>query len=97
MLGGLPAGLADTVQMRRDLSSWAGCVAGALTDAEYRAGLAAAGFTAIDLEITRRYTVADLPASATGWAEGLGEVTRADLIERFASTFVRATKPMPAS
>ena len=97
MHGGLPAGLADTAQMRRDLSSWAGCIAGALTDAEYRAGLAAAGFTAIDLEITRRYTVADLPASTTGWATGLGEVTTAELVERFASTFVRATKPVPAS
>jgi arsenite methyltransferase len=96
MHGGLPAGLADTAQMRRDLSSWAGCIAGALTDAEYRAGLAA-GFTAIDLEITRRYTVADLPASTAGWAAGLGEVARAKLVERFASTFVRATKPVPAS
>jgi ubiquinone/menaquinone biosynthesis C-methylase UbiE len=97
MHGGLPDGLADTAQMRQDLSSWAGCIAGALTDAEYRAGLAAAGFTAIDLEITRRYTVADIPASATGWAAGLDEVTRAELVERFASTFVRATKPAPAS
>ena len=97
MHGGLPVGVADTVQMRRDLSSWAGCIAGALTDAEYRAGLAAAGFTAIDLEITRRYTVADLPASTTGWAAGLGEVSTAELVERFASTFVRATKPILAS
>jgi arsenite methyltransferase len=59
--------------------------------------LAAAGFTASDLEITRRYTVADLPASTAGWATGLGEVARAELVERFASTFVRATKPVAAS
>ncbi len=91
--GGLPAGLMDTAQMRQDLSSWAGCIAGALTDAEYRAGLAAAGFTAIELEITRQYIVADIPASATGWTAGLDEVTRAELVGRFASTFVRATKP----
>src|SRR6266542_4193483 len=58
--GGLPAGLMDTAQMRQDLSSWAGCIAGALTDAEYRAGLAAVGFTTIDLEITRQYTIADI-------------------------------------
>jgi ubiquinone/menaquinone biosynthesis C-methylase UbiE len=94
--GGLPAGLMDTAQMRRDLSSWAGCIAGALTDAEYRAGLAAAGFSAIDLEITRRYTVADIPTSATGWAAGLNEASRAELVGRFASTFVRATKPAPS-
>ena len=95
--GGLPAGLMDTAQMRQDLSSWAGCIAGALTDAEYRAGLAAAGFTAIELEITRQYTLADIPASATGWANGLDEASRAELVGRFASTFVRATKPAPGS
>jgi ubiquinone/menaquinone biosynthesis C-methylase UbiE len=95
--GGLPVGLMDTAQMRRDLSSWAGCIAGALTDAEYREGLAAAGFTAIDLEITRQYTVADIPASVTGWAAGLDEAARAELVGRFASTFVRATKPAPGS
>jgi arsenite methyltransferase len=66
MHGGLPTGLVDTTQMRRDMSSWAGCIAGALTDAEYRAELAAAGFTAIDLEITRRYTVADIPPLELG-------------------------------
>src|SRR5262245_35755485 len=95
--GGLPAGLIQTAQMRQELSSWAGCIAGALTDAEYRAGLAAAGFTAIDLEITRQYTVGDIPASATGWAVGLDQASRAELIGRFASTFVRATKPAPRS
>jgi ubiquinone/menaquinone biosynthesis C-methylase UbiE len=93
--GSLPAGLMDTAQMRQDLSSWAGCIAGALRDAEYRALLAAAGFTAIELEITRQYSVADIPASATGWAAGLDEVTRAELVGRFTSTFVRATKPAP--
>jgi ubiquinone/menaquinone biosynthesis C-methylase UbiE len=95
--GGLPEGLMDTAQMRQDLSSWAGCIAGALTDAEYRALLAAAGFSAIDLEITRQYTVADIPASATGWAGGLDEASRVELVARFASTFVRATKPAPSS
>jgi arsenite methyltransferase len=95
--GGLPEGLMDTAQMRQDLSSWAGCIAGALTDMEYREGLAAAGFTAIELEMTRRYTVADVPASATGWAAGLDEAARAELVGRFASTFVRATRSAPAS
>jgi ubiquinone/menaquinone biosynthesis C-methylase UbiE len=93
--GGLPAGLTDTAHMRQDLSSWAGCIAGALTDDEYRAGLAEAGFSAIELEITRQYGVADIPASATGWAAGLDEASRAELVGRFASTFVRATKPAP--
>jgi hypothetical protein len=83
--------------MRRDMSSWAGCIAGALTDAEYRAGLSAAGFITIELEVTRQYTSADLAASTTGWAAGLDDATRAQLVERFASTFVRATKPLATS
>jgi ubiquinone/menaquinone biosynthesis C-methylase UbiE len=93
--GGLPVGLVDTTQMRRDLSSWAGCIAGALTDAEYRAGLAAAGFSDIDLVITHQFTLANVPPAQNGWASGLDDATRATLVERFASTFVRATKPAP--
>src|SRR5919205_112995 len=56
--GGLPTDLIDTAEFRRDISSWAGCIAGALTDEEYRVGLAVAGFESIDLEVTRRYDVA---------------------------------------
>jgi arsenite methyltransferase len=93
--GDLPDGQIDTGQMRQDLSSWAGCIAGALTDTEYHGGLAAAGFSAIELEITRQYTVADIPASARGWAASLDEASRAELVGRFASTFVRAIKPAP--
>lgn len=92
--GGLPAGVADSAAMRRDLSSWSGCIAGALTDAEYRTGLATAGFAQIDLEITRRYTTADVPATITGWASDLDDTLRTQAIERFASTFVRAVKPV---
>jgi len=91
--GGLPADLVDNAELRRDLSSWAGCIAGALTDAEYRAGLAEAGFTQIDLEVTRRYGVADLPQPLPGWAARLGDDLAAQMVGRFAGTFVRATKP----
>jgi ubiquinone/menaquinone biosynthesis C-methylase UbiE len=94
--GELPAELASGDSMRRDLSSWSGCIAGALTDKEYRAGLAAAGFTKIELEVTRRYGLADVPENLTGWAAGLGEAQRAQLVEQFASTFVRAVKPSGA-
>jgi arsenite methyltransferase len=91
--GGLPEWLSDTAALRRDMSSWAGCIAGALTDAEYRAGLAAAGFVDVDLEITRRFTAEDagdlVPAAITA----LGPKAAADVVGRFASTFVRARKP----
>jgi arsenite methyltransferase len=36
--------------VRRSLDAWAGCVAGALEERDYRAGLAEAGFTQITLE-----------------------------------------------
>lgn len=90
---GLPPELCDSAQLRHDLSSWTGCIAGALTDAEYREGLAAAGFVDIELEVTRRYSVAELPASLLGWAQQLDPERVADLVGRFASTFVRARKP----
>lgn len=90
---GLPADLVDSAELRRDLSSWAGCIAGALTDAEYREGLAAAGFENIDLEVTRRYTTDELPQPLPEWAARLGDELAAQVVGRFASTFVRATKP----
>ncbi len=89
--GGLPTDLIDSATMRRDLSSWAGCIAGALTDAEYREGLAAAGFESIDLALTRRYTLTDVPRAA--WINQLGDGLASQVVRRFASTFVRARKP----
>src|SRR5207245_3021957 len=41
--------------IRRSVELWAGCVAGALEESEYRAKLAAAGFEAIGVEPTRVY------------------------------------------
>ena len=39
---------------RAERGGWAGCIAGALSVGEYRAGLAAAGFTGIDVSYTHR-------------------------------------------
>ncbi|MBA3532229.1 MAG: arsenite methyltransferase [Ardenticatenales bacterium] len=91
--GGLPEGLVDSATLRRDLSSWAGCIAGALTDVEYRAGLAEAGFVDIELEVTRRYSMADLPQPLPTWVSALGDELVEQVVGRFTSTFVRATKP----
>ncbi len=71
--GGLPASLVDSAEMRRDLSAWAGCIAGALTDEEYHTGLEAAGFERIDLEVTRRYSLVDLPQPLPHWVMRLGD------------------------
>ena len=73
---------------RRNMEAWVGCLAGALEIDTYQQMLAEAGFEAVGVEITRRYTVAEagldpstLPA---GWEAGDGKL---------ASAFVRATKP----
>jgi ubiquinone/menaquinone biosynthesis C-methylase UbiE len=47
---------------RRDIEQWTGCIAGALTEAEYRDGLEAAGFGKI--EITETHRVHDQAGSA---------------------------------
>ncbi|EQD52979.1 methyltransferase type 11 [mine drainage metagenome] len=40
---------------RADMSKWTGCIAGALTDAEYRAALTAVGL--VDVEVTETHRV----------------------------------------
>jgi arsenite methyltransferase len=49
-------------ETRRDLAQWAGCLAGALTQDEFRRELEAAGFTEVELRETHR--VHDQAASA---------------------------------
>jgi arsenite methyltransferase len=39
---------------KADMAQWTGCIAGALTEAEFRAGLRAAGFTDVDIRETHR-------------------------------------------
>ena len=46
-----------TPEQRAERGSYVGCIAGALSFAEYRAGLAEAGFTDVDLQVT--HSVAD--------------------------------------
>src|SRR6266498_1374991 len=49
--------------LRNDLESWAGCIAGALEEEQYRQLLQSAGFTNIDVEVTRRYALNDIAES----------------------------------
>jgi len=84
-------------RIRRDVLMWAGCVAGALDENDYRAKLAAAGFDAIGIEPTRVYDVEDARSFLTG--KGLDVDAMAAQVgndARFMSAFVRATKPGPA-
>ena len=82
--------------IRRSMELWVGCVAGALTEDEYLSTLAAAGFTDVDIEITREYTFEDARAFLA--AEGLDADSLArDVDGQFISGFVRAVKPQDAA
>ena len=41
-------------ETRRDMAQWTGCIAGALTDEEFRRELEAAGFTNVEIRETHR-------------------------------------------
>lgn len=90
--------------LRRDMEAWAGCVAGALEEQEYRRLLRDAGFAHTDVEVTRVYDPQDLAESlSTGESCCGGDAADTwDLAaySRFAasggqlvSAFVRAQKP----
>jgi SAM-dependent methyltransferase len=79
-------------ELRRSMELWVGCVAGALSDYDYVAKLARAGFEDIDIEPTRVYTPEDARQFLA--AEGLDAAAIAPLIEgKFMSAFIRAVKP----
>ena len=76
-------------KLQQDLTAWAGCIAGALSDAEYQNKLAAAGFENIDLQTTRVYEFA--AADAKIFAQ-LSPDELANLEGAIASAFIRARK-----
>ncbi len=79
-------------EIRRNVELWAGCVAGALEESEYRAKLAVAGFEEIGVQPTRIYGAQD--ARGLLAAEGFDFAAIALQIEgKFMSAFVRARKP----
>ena len=80
--------------VRADLEAWAGCVAGALEEETYRQLLAEAGFTAIEVEVTRRYALDDIAQSgAQTSTASLSDEERAGVDGKFVSAFIRARKP----
>jgi len=76
--------------IRRSMELWAGCVAGALSESDYRAKLAAAGFTGIDTEVTRVYDGDAARAFLAG--EGFDESVIGAVDGKFVSAFIRASK-----
>ena len=82
--------------VRKSMELWVGCVAGALTDYDYVAKLARAGFDEITIEPTRVYNLQDARTFLAG--EGIDVETVARQVDgKFISGFVRATKPSAAS
>jgi SAM-dependent methyltransferase len=78
--------------VRRSMELWVGCIAGALEDREYQAKLSAAGFENVEVEPWRIYQVEDARAFLT--ESGIDVERTAPLVDgKFASAFVRATKP----
>jgi SAM-dependent methyltransferase len=83
-------------EVRRSVQAWAGCVAGALSDYEYVAGLARTGFEDIFIEPTRIYTADDV---RTLLAHEPPDVlaTAGALDGALMSAVIRATKPADAT
>ncbi len=79
-------------EIRKNVELWIGCIAGALSDRDYRSKLAAAGFAQIEIEPTRVYDVEDARAFLS--AHGIDVDAIADQVSgKFMSAFVRAVKP----
>jgi SAM-dependent methyltransferase len=78
-------------EIRRNLELWAGCVAGALREDEYRDKLAAAGFRDIQIEPTRVYGLEDARESLA--TSGIDVDAMAPLVAgKFISAFIRARR-----
>jgi arsenite methyltransferase len=82
--------------VRRNMLLWAGCIAGALDENDYRIKLAVAGFEAIGIEPTRVYDVEDAREFLTSQSVDVDAIA-AEVGGRFMSAFVRAKKPGAAS
>ncbi len=78
--------------VRRSMELWVGCVAGALSEDDYRSKLQAAGFTDVEVETTRIYDVQDARVYLA--ESGVDVDAIAPLVNgRVTSAFVRARKP----
>ena len=80
-------------EIRRSIELWAGCMAGALEESEYRSRLAEAGFEQISVEPTRIYRVDDARQPLS--EQGIDVETIVPQVDgKFISAFIRATKPL---
>ena len=79
-------------EVRRSVELWTGCIAGALTDADYVDKLSAAGFEDIEIEPTRIYDIEDARQFLS--EQGIDvDAIAPQVAGKFMSAFVRATRP----
>jgi ubiquinone/menaquinone biosynthesis C-methylase UbiE len=78
-------------KLKTSILAWAGCVAGALIDKEYRDKLAAAGFENINLEVTRDYDLENDMIKPL--LKSFSETEIAQIDGSIYSAFIRANKP----
>lgn len=79
-------------EIRRNMELWSGCVAGALTEADYRARLEQAGFHDVKLTPTRIYGEGDVRQLLSGQADA-SEATIALAADKFMSAFIEGIRP----
>jgi arsenite methyltransferase len=79
--------------IKKNMELWVGCVAGALSDDEYVAKLAAAGFEKVGIEPTRVYSIEDARGFLAGRGLNVDKLVK-EVEGKFISAFVRASKPL---
>jgi arsenite methyltransferase len=84
--GGIPAAIRESILL------WAGCIAGALEDGQYRAKLQAAGFEDVGVEPTRIYRSEDANSLLADKQIDVDAI-RGEIDGKFMSAFIRAVKP----
>jgi arsenite methyltransferase len=77
-------------KIRGDLSAWAGCIAGAMSETEYREKLQRVGFENVEFQVTRVYDFSEQ------MFQNLTEDERREMDGALVSAFVRAQKPPKA-
>ena len=88
--GALPA------DVKRSMELWVGCVAGALSDAEFVTLLSDAGFEKPSVEFTRTYDVEDARAFLVNTGVDADRIAH-EVAGRIGAAFVRAAKPLVAA
>ena len=78
--------------IRKNMELWIGCVAGALSNQEYLAKLAAAGFENAAIEVTRVYGVEDARDFLAVQNLDINQLAQ-QIDQKFVSGFIRAVKP----